>query len=437
MNDKNLSNSDSSISDSTIDYTANEANHTNVNEPVNAMPGEREYDTTNDSIEQPVNDAIEHTANESVDDADDYVVDTVEDQMDQTIVTTCPSCGGNMAFDPESGELKCAYCGTTKAIETNTTEIIENCFKTALAEGVRTWNDDDIRTFSCKNCGAEIVVSPDAQAQFCNYCGSSHIVEQASEQTIPPHYLVPFSITSKSAGERFHTWISKRWLAPKDLKETYRNDRLLGTYVPHWTYDTNIYAFYTALRGDYYYVTRTRTVNGKTETYQERHTRWTPVRGDYSHFFDDVLVRASNKVDDKLIREVQPFHLDALTEYQPAFLSGFFAERYSVSLEDGWQEAVQIIDTDIEQAVIRKIGGDTVSSLNIQTQYNDVMFKHILLPVWLSSFRYKEKLYHFMINGQTGEVQGQYPKSALKIALLVLLGIAVIAGIYFVIATQS
>ncbi len=68
----------------------------------------------------------------------------------------------------------------------------------------------------------------------------------------------------------------------------------------------------------------------------------------------------------------------------------------------------------------RDIGGEhqQVSSLNVQ--YHNITFKHILLPVWLSAYRYRGKVYRFMVNGRTGEVQGERPWSRIKITLAVL-----------------
>ncbi len=386
---------------------------------------------------RPIEDAGD-VLTQSLHTGEDEVVDTVETHFENSLVTSCPACAGNMVFNPEGGNLKCPYCGTEKDIASDNKEIEERCFETALAEGVRTWNDDDIKSFSCKSCGAELIFDAHTQAQFCNYCGSSHITFQEAENTIPPQYLVPFTVTEKEAGNRFKEWIVKRWFAPNDLKNSYKNNKLLGTYIPHWTYDSNTYSYYTAQRGDYYYVTRTRTVNGKTETYQERRTRWTPVSGDYKRFFDDVLIRASKKVDEGMINKIQPFGLNELVGYKPEYLSGFFAERYSVSLEEGWEDGKREINQNLEMEITRRIGGDTVRFLNIQTQYNDVTFKHILLPVWLSSFNYHEKVYQFMINGQSGRVIGEYPKSAIKITLAVIAGLLVAGAIaYFVLQSND
>lgn len=354
-----------------------------------------------------------------------------------TKVHKCPSCGGTMSFAPDLGQLKCNYCGALQAIEALATEIIENNFEQAITEDIDTWSDQDIRSVTCKSCGAQLVFEAHTKAQFCSYCGSSHIEEQAVENAIPPAYLIPFSITDKQAGESFKTWISKRWFAPNDLKKAYENGRLMGTYVPFWTFDSDTGSHYTADRGDHYYVTKTRTVNGKTETYQERHTRWTSVSGSFDHFFDDVLVCASSKIDGSLLNKIDGVDLSKLTGYQPQYLSGFFAERYSIPLKDGWDAGRAVIDRALESEARSLIGGDEVRFLKIHTTYEDITFKHILLPIWISSYTYKEKLFHFLINGQTGFVSGEYPKSPWKIGAAVIAGLAVLYLLYFLISNYA
>jgi len=357
---------------------------------------------------------------------DDEILEIIEEQFDDALMIPCASCGGKMKYNPEGSNLKCSHCASTRDIMAEQVQIVELCFESALKEDLITWDEADVQSFSCKNCGAEVIFEAHAQAKFCNYCGSSYISLHETQKTIPPHYLVPFKVDLQEAEVKFKHWITKRWFAPSDLKKEYNNHQLLGTYVPYWTYDTHTYSYYTADRGDYYYVTRTRVVDGKTQTYQERRIRWTHVRGDYPRFFDDVLVRASNKVDDLMLKKIEPFNLSALVAYKPEYLSGFFAERYSVSLEDGWASGIRIVDETLTSEVTRKIGGDQVRFLNVDTAYNSITYKHILLPIWLSSYQYQSKVYHFMVNGQTGLVHGDFPKSPWKIAGAVLLALSII-----------
>jgi len=167
--------------------------------------------------------------------------------------------------------------------------------------------------------------------------------------------------------------------------------------------------------------------NGKTRTVRERRVRWSPARGRVARAFDDVLVLASKSLPKKFTDALAPWTLGDLKPYAPEFLSGFRAEAYTVELDDGFIEARQIMDRIIAQDIRRDIGGDEQRIHNVDTRVWDETFKHILLPVWVAAYKFRGKTYRFVVNGQTGAVQGERPYSPWKIALAVL-GAAVVAG---------
>ena len=78
------------------------------------------------------------------------------------------------------------------------------------------------------------------------------------------------------------------------------------------------------------------------------------------------------------------------------------------------------MDEGIRRLVRRDIGGDEQRITSVNTQHDNVTFKHILLPIWISAYRYKDRVYRFLINSRTGEVQGERPWSWVKIVLLVM-----------------
>lgn len=236
---------------------------------------------------------------------------------------------------------------------------------------------------------------------------------------IAPESVIPFKITEKQAMESFSTWIKKRWFSPGKLKTNYKTQKLSGVYVPCWTYDAITDSTYTAQAGDHYYENVTRWVveNGQNKAVTERvrKTRWRNVSGSCRYSFDDVVVNASNKIDQDLFEKTGAFDLSELVHYRPEFLAGFLAQRYSVDLHEGWEKAKSTIEAEIETRIKDSISADEVRYLNTDTTYYNVKYKHILLPQWISSYAYKNKIYRFIVNGQTGTVGGQAPLSIFKV----------------------
>ncbi len=358
--------------------------------------------------------------------------------MDKTF--KCPGCGGEMHYQAGSEVQKCQYCGFELQIPENEEEIRELDFHAFMDAHIEEEDQEEVQTIDCKGCGAQVSFDANISSDECPYCGSTIIQKGTAHQHLKPKSLLPFKIDQKEAGELFKSWINGLWFAPNELKERSKLiEKISGIYVPYWTYDSNTFSRYHGKRGDDYWETEHYTTmeDGKSvrKSRQVRKTRWRSVSGVVFDQFDDVLVPATKSLPEKQINDLDPWDLDNLVPYSEEFLAGYRVENYQVSLEDGFNTAEGVMKDEIEKSIKHDIGGDHQRIHSFKTQHNDVTFKHILLPIWLSSYRYNDTVYRFLINGRTGEVQGERPYSAVKITLAVLAAVAVVAGI--VMAVQA
>lgn len=344
----------------------------------------------------------------------------------------CPSCGGELVFVPEDGKLSCPYCGTKKDIAPAEGVVEEKDYYADRPEPG--WNEGTI-LIHCGNCGANLLVDQTISARDCAFCGSPTLVDSGAAEVAAPEAVLPFKVSQSQALQSFKTWIKGRFFSPGDLKHKNVTQRLKGVYIPHFTYDCDTVSDYTAEAGTYYYVTETVTVmrDGKrvTETRQVRHTRWRRVGGTYADSYNDVLVNASKNVTEKLIN--MDFDLSALVPYKKEYLLGFLAENNSITKEDCWAAAQELITGDLHRKIINQIHADEVRGLSFKTLYSNVKFKKILLPVWSSVYTYKGRAYRFMINGQSGQVKGDAPLSALRIILSILLTVGVPLALFLLV----
>jgi len=354
----------------------------------------------------------------------------------------CRDCGANLKYLPGTPYLNCEYCGARNEIEQEAElTIVENDFESFLNEHAHQSDKQEVSTVKCDNCGASTTLQPNVTAQGCPYCDTPLVIRNATTSTIiKPAYLLPFKIERKKATEEFVSWAGSRWFAPNKLKEYARTsaEKLNGIYMPYWTYDSNTETEYSGMRGVHYYETEHYTDSeGKRQSRQVRRTRWWPASGVVHNQFDDVLVVSSHSLPEKLANALEPWDLQALAAYRDEYLSGFISESYQVDLRTGFEKAKEQMDPVIRNTVCNDIGGDEQQITSLNVAYNDITFKHILLPVWLSAYRYNGKVYRFLINARTGEVQGERPYSAVKIALFVLLLLAVIAVIVFFVSNAK
>ncbi len=344
----------------------------------------------------------------------------------------CNSCGAHLEFDPNTQHMKCEFCDSEEVIPIEHKAIVEHDFNSApLAIG---W-DRPVMSFQCDSCGATIS-SEKKIAGKCTYCNSPFVKQRPPRpDLIRPETLVPFKVNKKKAKHLFHNWLGKGWFRPSNLSQLSKLDLIKGVYTPFWTYDTNAFSNWSAESGYYYYVTETYTVtvNGKreTRTRQVRKVRWVPSNGNRSGFYNDVLVPASKGMNSELILKIYPFHLQQLVPYKPEYLSGFLAEEYGINLKNGWVTAKNFVNSSERDKCGRDVPGDTYRFLRVSTTFSKIKYKHILLPVWIAAYLYKQKTYHFLVNGQTGEVQGFKPISWAKVAAFVGTVAAIVLGLAY------
>ncbi|MBT7394389.1 MAG: hypothetical protein HN778_06110 [Prolixibacteraceae bacterium] len=349
----------------------------------------------------------------------------------------CSNCGADLKYKPDTEKLNCEYCGTENEIPQIEGEIEELDFNAFLTEKLESEEILTEKFVKCVSCGASSTLGANITSAKCPYCATPLILEQATEESvIQPKSLLPFKFDKKQAKAEFGKWVKKLWFAPNDLKKATLNfEQFKGIYIPYWTFDTDTNTKYIGQRRVYYYVTESysTTENGKsvTKTRQVRRTRWHSASGTVKHFFDDILTVATKSLPEKYIYKLEPWDLENLVPFEKSYLSGFITEKYQIELGEGFEIAKGIADNEIRQLVRRDIGGDEQRITTMNTNYKDITFKHLLLPVYVSAFKFKNKVFQFLVNGRTGEVQGQRPYSWVKITLAVIVVLIVVAVIAY------
>jgi len=350
--------------------------------------------------------------------------------------------------------MVCNYCGYQALVSEagsmtkvhTRTEIDETAVETVkehdLLEGLKLAAHEEgwgtqTRSFKCNSCNATIAVELDVTATVCPFCGSHHVLAQEqSSRVIKPESVIPFQVDQKTAIAKFRTWLGRGWFRPNEVKRIAVNAgaRVQGVYLPFWTFDAHTFSNWWAEAGHYYYVTERYTVNvsgrRETRTRRVRKVRWEPASGTHSDLFDDVLVYATRSVKENILRKIYPFDTQALVPYRPQYLAGWRAEEYQIDLEGGWKIGQGIMNERLRTACAQEVPGDTYRNLRVKTTFRDVTFKHALLPLWIASYRYSNKVYNFMVNGQTGKVSGEAPISWWKVLLAILIVLALLACIF-------
>jgi hypothetical protein len=139
-----------------------------------------------------------------------------------------------------------------------------------------------------------------------------------------------------------------------------------------------------------------------------------------SHFFDDDLVCASVGVHANLVRGIEPFPTAELRSYDPGYVAGWVVERYQIDLAGAAERARAAMNAKLESLCVAADPRRHLPQPRVRADWSGQTYKHILAPAWLLSYDYGRRAFQCAINGVTGKVDGEYPKSAWKIALIVL-----------------
>ncbi|GAA4423823.1 zinc ribbon domain-containing protein [Bremerella cremea] len=330
----------------------------------------------------------------------------------------CSSCGCPI----EPGDKFCPACGAPHQV--------------TVAEEKKTPDDVALKKyFHCQTCGANVSIDPQELSYVCPFCDSTYVVEYSPDVSGRqlPEFVIPFRVTQEMAMEKFRAWIKgNAWYRPGDLHMAEIEDKLRGVYLPFWSFSMLAQSIWNASIGEYWYETETYTTmeNGKmvTKTRRVQRTEWWPLSGKHHQYYSGYMISASKGLSQADADRIKPFSPLAAKRYQPYFLAGWAAEEYQMEIEDAKKICYEEFYRRERGNITRFLPGDTSREVNVHTEFS---FEHsdlYLLPIYLLTYRYKDQVYRFLVNGQTGLINGDKPVSWTRI------GAAIGAGVFAVVA---
>ena len=288
--------------------------------------------------------------------------------------------------------------------------------------------DGPVRTFRCESCGSEVDVPREQRSLRCPFCDSTYVAELPIEQRTNqrPEFIIGFEVSPEKAQEMFFQWIGKNsFFRPGDLVKKAATEKQQGVYIPFWHFSMIAMSQWSAQIGEHWYRTETYTVRnaeGKTETRTRtiQETEWWPLSGIYRKYYSGYMVSASKGLPQQEALAIQPYRLNTMMRYRPMYLAGWLSEEYSISRENALATTQQEFRNRERNAISHFLPGDVQSGLMVQTDLDVGGSDLILLPVHILSYRYGDKVYRFLVNGQTGKMIGEKPWSGSRIAVVVI-----------------
>ncbi len=324
----------------------------------------------------------------------------------------CPSCTANIKFNPKTQRWDCEYCGASYELE-DFEKYEKEMQKNSEAKSTVEIDDIEIEEYHCPNCGAVVVADKNTTATSCVYCGNTTVIKKRLQGEFKPEKIIPFANVKDDAQKEFYRFSKKKWFAPKDFYDMKNIKEVKGVYIPFWLYNIDTDGGITA--------SAQRISSWSSGNYRYTKTDYYNIERTGSMSFERIPADGSTKFDDDIMDSIEPYNYDKLKDFSMSYMSGFLAEKYDVSEEDSYIRAESRSKNSSIQALKETIKGYsnvTIISNNINSIKKNS--EYVLLPVWLLNINYKDKIYKFAMNGQTGKMVGNVPISYPKLLLKAL-----------------
>ena len=332
--------------------------------------------------------------------------------MEKVLDCKCLNCGASIKFNPKKQKFICEYCRgefTLSEINKQKEELKKENKLTREFDKMQ-----DMSGYHCNNCGAEVISLDNISSTTCIYCKSSAIIKNRLTGIYKPDSIIPFKYKKEDAINKFKELCKGRLLMPKDFSNLQNISDMEGLYVPFWLYDLDNDAY---LKADC-----TRVSTWMDSRYIYTKTSYYNVIRSGILSFQSVPNDAATRFDDKIMNAIEPFDYKELKEFNPSYLAGFLSEKYDVTHDVAYKNAKERIEEDSKNYLRNQIMG--YNSTIVKENVNNINLKetkYVLLPVFVLNIKYKDKIYHFAMIGQTGKLVGEIPVDKKKLILLIII----------------
>ena len=342
----------------------------------------------------------------------------------------CPSRTGPLHFSGASGRLECEYCGASydvaeiealyaekekKAAEAQQATEEGGAGQGAPAADGGAWDTSDfcedwgaegdgMRAYGCPSCGAELICEENTAATSCPYCGNPTVVPGQFSAALRPDFIVPFKLSKEDAVKALKSHYKGKFFLPKSFTGENHVQEIRGIYVPFWMFDGEA-------EGDAHYeAARSRTY--RSGDYEITETKHYDVYRAGAVTFEKVPVDASSKMPDGHMDSIEPYDYKELKPFSTAYLPGFLADKFDVTVEQSRQRADQRCEGTLASALrgtVKRYDLCVLRESSVHLRRGKVHYA--LMPVWMLNTKWHGKDFLFAMNGQTGKLVGDLPVS--------------------------
>lgn len=267
--------------------------------------------------------------------------------------------------------------------------------------------------FVCSGCGASMSYDASAGALRCPFCGSTRLESRPDYKVLSPERVVPFAVDRAAAAAKLRQWLGRGFWRPGDLARQAEVVSMTAVYVPYWVFAARTHSYWTA---------------DTSQTPPGARASWYPLAGEHQGEYSGLLIGASGALAAAETGALCPFDLSAGVAPQQVDLDNVIVEEFSVPRKYARPLARAAIENLESEACDAQYVPGQSRNVKVSVRVLGLTSQPVLLPVWMMAYRYRDEVFRFLVNGQTGRSTGTAPISWYKIAVAVgIAGALVIA----------
>lgn len=105
------------------------------------------------------------------------------------------------------------------------------------------WEESEIENmmlYTCRSCGGEIVGDKTLAATSCPFCDNKVVIASQFKGDLKPDFVIPFKLDKRAAKDGYFKHLKGKFFLPKVFKEENHIDEIKGLYVPFWLFDAEV-----------------------------------------------------------------------------------------------------------------------------------------------------------------------------------------------------
>ncbi len=326
----------------------------------------------------------------------------------------CGKCGAELAFFPEGNSLRCKSCGSEVTINVSD-KYPRHEFDIKVMSRLEPSKLNRSVLSKCPNCGGAYTSNILTLSSKCDYCGTNMVTDDKASH---PDGCLPFSYGKASALKMFEDYVKTKKYVPDEFMKKPKLDSIDSLYLPVYTFNAELSSGYDGELSETH-----------TDSDGDSHTSYFKISGTEMSKVNNLIVECSEHINQYQLGKIEPFDMSALKKFSPAFVYGYSVEYYNKSIEEASSMAKHLIEDRVRKQILSRYNYDDVEHLNIDYKYITADYSYILVPTYRIRYKYKEKEYSSLMNGQTGKIYGNFPTSAWKVFRTVLITLGTILGI--------